>query len=142
MKLKLLAGAALVGVFAAPGAFAAPADTGWYGAIDIGAHFMQPLTTTSAVTEDANGPYRFKFGNGTNFAGFARIGYKVSPHLRVELEGGYRPGGIKVGERHQLRLAADSRNLRDRRARRHLPQAQRFDRYLEPDGQPLPRLPA
>ncbi len=44
MKLKLLAGAALIGVFAAPGAFAAPADTGWYGAIDSGAHFMHALT--------------------------------------------------------------------------------------------------
>ena len=51
MKLKLLGGVALAGVFAASGAFAAPADTGWYGAVDIGAHIMQPLNTTSSANE-------------------------------------------------------------------------------------------
>src|SRR5262249_9131199 len=95
MKLKLLGGVALAGVFAANGALAAPADTGWYGAVDIGAHFIQRLNTTSSVVEDSNGPYKFKFSQETNWAGFARIGYKVSPNLRIELEGGYRPGSIR-----------------------------------------------
>src|SRR5271169_1521303 len=94
MKLKLLAGAALVGVFAASGAFAAPADTGWYGAVDVGGHIADHLTTTSAAYESDMAPYAFKFSTDTDWLGFARIGYKVSPRIRIELEGGYRPGNI------------------------------------------------
>ena len=41
MKVKLLAGAAMAAVFAASGAYAQ--DTGWYGAIDLGAHYMEGL---------------------------------------------------------------------------------------------------
>ena len=91
MKLRLLAGAALSGMFVAGGAFAEPAPSGWYGAIDAGGHFPFPLHTTSDVNEDASGPFRFRIGQKDDWTAFIRVGYKISPHLRVELEGGYRP---------------------------------------------------
>src|SRR5579864_3937998 len=94
MKLKLLAGAALAGMFAAASASAAPADTGWYGAIDIGAHFDQRLNTVSAANSDDGAPFRFRFSQNTDWTGFVRVGYKLSPHVRIELEGGYRPGEL------------------------------------------------
>src|SRR5690348_8465591 len=98
MKLKLMAGAALVGMCAAgANASAQPADTGWYGAIDIGAHFDQRLNTVSGANtgdvEDTN-PFHLRFHQNTDWVGFARIGYKLSPHVRIELEGGYRPGDL------------------------------------------------
>ncbi|MFI4936670.1 MAG: outer membrane protein, partial [Caulobacterales bacterium] len=91
MKLNLLAGAALVGVFAASGAYAAQADTGWYGAIDAGGHEMQ------AMSLHAGGDPTLvaRANTDTDWTGFARIGYKVAPHVRVELEGGYRPGNLR-----------------------------------------------
>ena len=96
MKFKLLAGAALAAVFAASGAYAQ--DTGWYGAVDLGWHTPQdiqatgsnPGTGTSAPTSF---PYNWDFAPSDDWAGFARVGYKVSPHWRVELEGGYRALG-------------------------------------------------
>ena len=90
MKLKLLAGAALVGMFAASGAYADPAPTGWYGAIDFGAHW-----TDSMRLHAANDPtFSARVKTDTDWTGFARIGYKISPHIRVELEGGFRPNRI------------------------------------------------
>src|ERR1700739_5171877 len=88
MKLELLAGAALVGLLAASGASAAPADYGWYGPIDLGAHGVQPLNVTTS-----NGDFA-RVHTNIDWVGFARVGYKVSPHVRIELEGGYRPAKI------------------------------------------------
>ncbi|MGH6678161.1 MAG: outer membrane protein, partial [Bradyrhizobium sp.] len=95
MKLKLLAGAAMVGMFAAGAAYAAPADSGWYGAVDLGAHIPGHMETTSEFTELGGPPASLRYTtNQPDFAGFARIGYKINPHVRVELEGGYRNGGL------------------------------------------------
>ncbi len=35
-------------------------------------------------------------------AGFAHIGYKVSPHVRIELEGGSRPGDGSTVLRYRI----------------------------------------
>src|SRR5471030_41681 len=95
MKLKLLAGAASAGVFAAGSAAATPADSGWYGAVDLGAHETDTVTTTAEFRELGDGPANLRFKTGTNFAGFARVGYKISPHFRVELEAGYRTSELQ-----------------------------------------------
>src|SRR5579862_3734956 len=101
MKLKLLAGVAMAGVAAAATAYAAPSDTGWYGAIDLGGHFPQGLGTHGSVNELTGPPADLRFDTKANFVGFARIGYKVTPHMRIELEGGYRPGDLgSVTETH------------------------------------------
>ena len=88
MKLKLLGGAALVGLFVASGACAQPADSGWYGAIDLGAHWLNRLDTTSSLPESDGSAYKFRFSENTDWVGFARVGYKINPHVRIELEGG------------------------------------------------------
>ena len=73
---------------------AAAQDTGWYGALDIGYHRTEVLRTHSATLESDGQPYNFHFGHTDSWTGFARVGYKLSPHLRLELEGGYRPGDV------------------------------------------------
>nr|MBA3812582.1 porin family protein [Caulobacteraceae bacterium] len=87
MKPQLLAGAAAAALLAATGAFAQ--DSGWYGAIDLGAHQIRPFETVASGEE----PQGLNFRTNINFAGFARLGYRISPHVRVELEGGYRRSG-------------------------------------------------
>jgi len=96
MKLKLLAGAALATVFATSGALAQ--DTGWYGAIDIGGHHQRGLDSQFV---SGNSP-AFLVGDGLNFrvrdidyAGFVRLGYRLTPNFRIELEGGYRHGSLR-----------------------------------------------
>jgi len=93
MKFKLLAGAALAAVFAASGASAQ--STGWYGAVDLGYHWPEGIEG-QASNNGANGtPYSWDFNQEDDWAGFARLGYQLNDHWRVELEGGYRPGDIE-----------------------------------------------
>lgn len=68
---------------------AAAQDTGWYGALDIGYHRTETQTLHSSGT-----PYVPTIGHSDSWVGFARVGYKLSPNLRLELEGGYRPGDV------------------------------------------------
>ncbi|MFN3560149.1 MAG: outer membrane beta-barrel protein, partial [Brevundimonas sp.] len=83
MKVKLLAGVAIAGLFAAGAASAEP--NGWYGAIDAGYHTIGDIETVSQTT----GP-QFDFEVDDSWAGFARLGYRFNENWRVELEGGYR----------------------------------------------------
>ncbi|MDP3100716.1 MAG: porin family protein, partial [Phenylobacterium sp.] len=92
MKFKLLAGAALAAVFAASGA---SAQEGWYGAIDLGYHWPEGIEATSSNNALNAAPYSWTFNQEEDWAGFARLGYQLNDHWRVELEGGYRPGDIK-----------------------------------------------
>src|SRR3954470_5560865 len=91
MKFKLLAGAALAVVFSAG---SAAAEVGWYGAADIGYHWPEAMRAHSSNLA-ANGiPYTWDFNQKDDWTGFARLGYQVSDHWRVELEVGYRPGNV------------------------------------------------
>ncbi|MDP2116432.1 MAG: cell envelope biogenesis protein OmpA, partial [Brevundimonas sp.] len=80
MKVKLLAGVAMAGLFTAGVANAEP--NGWYGALDAGWH--------AADVETNRGISSFEVED--DWAGFARLGYRFDQSWRVELEGGYRPG--------------------------------------------------
>ncbi|MBW8304453.1 MAG: porin family protein, partial [Brevundimonas sp.] len=82
MKVKLLVGVAMAGLFTAGAASADP--NGWYGAIDAGYH-MPDVQTDRSIDE---------FEVDDDWAGFARLGYRFTPNWRVELEGGYRPGEL------------------------------------------------
>jgi len=82
MKVKLLAGVAMAGLFTAGAAAADP--NGWYGAIDAGYHMAEAETS-----------YGYDVEVDDDWAGFARLGYRFTPNWRVELEGGYRPGQIE-----------------------------------------------
>lgn len=106
MKVKLLAGAALAAAFAASGAQAqgffgasGPPSLGFYGALDAGWHQLERggVHTHSSNNAPDGAPYGYKFaiqGEG-DFAGFGRLGYRVTPNWRVEVEGGYRKGEIQ-----------------------------------------------
>ncbi|MDP8916552.1 MAG: outer membrane beta-barrel protein, partial [Pseudomonadota bacterium] len=94
MKSKLLAGAALVAIFAASGA-SAQVVNGFYGAIDLGYHMPEGVEAESANNMPNGQRYDWTFDTEDDFAGFARIGYRISPQFRVELEGGYRGGDIE-----------------------------------------------
>ena len=45
MKMKMLAGVAAAAVFTAPGAMAQ--DIGWYGAVDLGYHWLEDIEVES-----------------------------------------------------------------------------------------------
>ena len=87
MKVKLLASVAAAGLFAAGAASAEP--DGWYGAIDAGYQWIEPINVESQ-TNGAN----FNIDVNDGWAAFARLGYRFNPNWRVELEGGYRSGDI------------------------------------------------
>jgi OmpA-OmpF porin, OOP family len=89
MKVKLLAGVAMAGLFTAGVANAEP--NGWYGAIDAGYHTIGEIETISQGT----GP-QFDFDVEDDWAGFARLGYRFDQNWRVELEGGYRSNDIEA----------------------------------------------
>ena len=86
MKVKLLAGVAMAGLFAAGAASAEP--NGWYGAIDAGYHTVGEIETISTTT----GP-GLTHEIEDSWAGFARLGYRFNENWRVELEGGHRSAG-------------------------------------------------
>ncbi|MEI7572446.1 MAG: outer membrane beta-barrel protein, partial [Phenylobacterium sp.] len=92
MKIKLLAGAALAAVAIASGASAR--EVGWYGAVDAGYHWPMGIDGTSSNNAANGKPYDWTISSAEDWAGFARLGYQVSSHWRVELEGGYRPGKV------------------------------------------------
>src|SRR5690606_32764141 len=87
MKLKLLAGVAAAGLFAATSASAEP--DGWYGAIDLGGHWMEDGINAQS---DLGPTWEWEVNDG--WAAFARLGYRLNPNWRVELEGGHRSGDI------------------------------------------------
>ncbi|ESQ77862.1 outer membrane protein, partial [Asticcacaulis sp. YBE204] len=96
MKLNLLAGAALVALATATGAFAQEAE-GWYGAVDLGYNTKSDYDARNAPVAQGTGlspTYVFKTSTEDDWAGFARLGYRYSPKWRVEFEGGYRPGDV------------------------------------------------
>ena len=95
MKIKLLAGVALVAMAVTTGANAAPVIEGWYGALDFGRHQADDWRGVSAANAPDASPYAYSFGTDDDWAGFVRLGYRVAPHWRVEAEGGYRKGDIE-----------------------------------------------
>ncbi|HEY9217142.1 MAG TPA: outer membrane beta-barrel protein, partial [Phenylobacterium sp.] len=70
-------------------------DTGWYGAVDLGYHWPEGLEASSSTNAINGQPYNWDFNQEDDWAGFARLGYQLTPNWRVELEGGYRPGDIE-----------------------------------------------
>ena len=97
MKAILMAGAALAAALATTGAQAAQPD-GFYAAIDGGYHEANNggIHTRSSANAFDGVPYEFKFSYDNSFAGFARLGYQLQPHWRVEIEGSYRDGGLSA----------------------------------------------
>ena len=72
MRIKLLAGAALVAVLTASGASAA--ENGWYGAVDIGWHVTDDQEFASSFVSPPSGPLNYHLYTDDDFAGFSRLG--------------------------------------------------------------------
>ncbi len=87
MKMKLMGGVALAAVVVASGALAS--ENGWYGAVDAGGHEARNITATSPNSPSVVVKTR------DSVVGFGRLGYRFSPYIRMEVEGGYRPGDLK-----------------------------------------------
>jgi len=115
MKLKLLTGAALAALLAAPVAFAQDAGSadntwaehGWYGAIDLGAHFLRHMGEVGSDELPAGNGINIR-NEGWTYAGFARLGYRFTPNFRLELEGGYRNGARVI---HDADLTSPNNGL-------------------------------
>ena len=88
MKFKLLAGAALaVTTLAATGA--AAQDSGWYGALDVGYHWSDNTNFETSLNT-------FSLDGEDDWTGLARLGYRLTPNWRIEIEGGWRPGTLQT----------------------------------------------
>jgi opacity protein-like surface antigen len=64
---------------------------GLYVAGDVGYHMGE-------VEADSTGPgarVNWSFSPDSDWAGFGRIGYQFNENIRLELEGGYRPGDLE-----------------------------------------------
>jgi OOP family OmpA-OmpF porin len=80
-------------VFAASGVSAQ--ETGWYGAVDLGYHWPQSIGTQSNQTSPDGEYVHWAWKTEKDWTGFVRLGYQFNPHVRAEVEGGYRPGDLK-----------------------------------------------
>jgi outer membrane protein OmpA-like peptidoglycan-associated protein len=112
MKLKLLAGAAVLAMMAAGSAYAEQAE-GWYLGVDLGGNQRGDWKAKSSGNMPDGSPFRYDVSTEDSWAGFARLGYRYSPNWRVEFEGGYRPGDVLTaydGSRRTFRagLTVDS----------------------------------
>lgn len=85
MKKQLMAGAALLALFGAGPALADP--DGVYVAGDIGYHWPQSNDWDACVGAVCT-PVEVKAGD--DWAGFARLGYRLNANWRIEAEAGYR----------------------------------------------------
>jgi opacity protein-like surface antigen len=88
----------LLGGVCAALAFASQASAeqpnGWYVGGDVGYHWPDGIDATSKGLAPDGSPYKFKFDSEDDGIGFGRVGYRLAPHWRIEVEGGYRPGHI------------------------------------------------
>ncbi len=84
--MKFLAGVVTVAAFAAS---SASAQTGWYGAVDLGWHVAGDMSTTSSANL-GGAPADWRLSTDDDWGGFARLGYRMNDKWRVELELGYR----------------------------------------------------
>jgi opacity protein-like surface antigen len=90
-KKALMLGSVLAALAFAPQAMAEP-DQGWYGAFDLGYHWPDNVEMTTS--QPAANKYKFDFELEDDIAGFARLGYRLTPNWRLELEAGARAGDI------------------------------------------------
>ena len=80
-------------------------QSGWYGAIDAGGQKSLPFdASTIGATGSEVG---FKIRTDIDWAGFVRLGYRITPNLRFEVEGGYRAGALQTANGFKSDHGAD-----------------------------------
>ena len=68
--------------------------SGPYIALDLGYHDPLPIDAKSLSNAPDGRPYNWDFRLNSDWAAFGRVGYRFSPHLRVELDTGLRESNI------------------------------------------------
>ncbi|HEY5410673.1 MAG TPA: outer membrane beta-barrel protein, partial [Caulobacteraceae bacterium] len=92
-NLAPLGGAALALLLASAAAGAEP--NGWYSAWDVGAHWDNGTPAAHSAGLRPNGlPAKWRLHTKTDWAAFARLGYRFDPNWRAELELGWRNGSL------------------------------------------------
>ena len=86
-------GGAVIALLMASAAWAEQPN-GWYAAWDIGAHFDASSKLESSLVRPNGLPAKWRLETSTDWALFARLGYRFDPHWRAELELGYRNGSL------------------------------------------------
>ncbi len=89
MKHALLFGAALLTVSASAATAQVLPPSGVYVAADAGYNRQDGIEGTSNVNATDGKPYEWSFDTDDDVAGFLRLGYRITPNFRAELEGGY-----------------------------------------------------
>ena len=70
---------------------------GWlhpYVALDLGYHWPFAIDATSLDPAPDGQPYQWRYKLNPDWNAFLRVGYRVTPHLRVEFDGGLRESNI------------------------------------------------
>lgn len=70
---------------------------GWlhpYVALDFGYNWPLAINATSFDPAPDGQPYKWRYQLNGDWNGFLRVGYRVTPHLRVEFDGGLRESNI------------------------------------------------
>ena len=70
---------------------------GWlhpYVALDFGYHRPLAINATSLDPAHDGRPYKWRYKLNGDWNGFLRVGYRITPHLRVEFDGGLRESNI------------------------------------------------
>jgi OmpA-OmpF porin, OOP family len=70
---------------------------GWlhpYVALDLGYHWPLAIDATSLDPAPDGQPYQWRYQLNADWNAFLRVGYHVTPHLRVEFDGGLRESNI------------------------------------------------
>ncbi|HLY78494.1 MAG TPA: hypothetical protein VKQ70_03915 [Caulobacteraceae bacterium] len=70
---------------------------GWlhpYVALDLGYHWPLAIDATSFDPAPDGQPYQWRYKLNPDWNAFLRVGYRITPHLRVEFDGGLRESNI------------------------------------------------
>ena len=87
-------GGAAVALLLASAAWGAEPN-GWYSAWDVGAHWDNGTPAAHSQFNRPNGlPAHWRLHTKTDWAAFARLGYRFDPNWRAELELGWRNGSL------------------------------------------------
>ncbi|HVN02175.1 MAG TPA: opacity family porin [Caulobacteraceae bacterium] len=72
----------------------APPKAGLYLALDLGYHWPLTIQGTSIRPAPDGQPYVWNYKLNSDWASFGRVGWRFSPHFRLEFDGGLRESNI------------------------------------------------
>lgn len=100
MGWKLLAGAVFAAGLLAPSLAVADPDgdaatvSRPYVALDLGYHWPLPIDARSLSPAPDGQPFDWQYRLNSDWAAFGRVGYRLDPHVRIEIDTGLRESNI------------------------------------------------